>query len=176
LDPNDKTEKVLLSTLMNSEKDLHDYAGQPMAFPVFGRGRALYALVGKGIERRNLEDAALFLAGPCACEIKRQNPGVDLLIAARWEAGDVPLIAEIELPPLTGVIPQLPDTPVAAVGTPREEPAAPTPAARRVPAPPPVRESREMGPATLAAIGLSVLVVGVLAVSTWMFLARSRDL
>jgi hypothetical protein len=57
----------------------------------------LLPLVGKGITGKNLHDAAEFLAGACSCEIKDQNPGFDLLLAADWEAllspGGTPLAA-----------------------------------------------------------------------------------
>src|SRR5205807_1381286 len=52
-----------------------------------GRGIALYALVGKGITAENIAKAAGFLVGECSCEVRRQNPGVDLLMAADWETG-----------------------------------------------------------------------------------------
>jgi hypothetical protein len=55
-----------------------------MAFAVFGRGRALFAQVGKGITEQNIEEDCTFLIGPCGCEVKRANPGTDLLIAADW--------------------------------------------------------------------------------------------
>jgi len=44
---NDPNERMLLSMIMNSEPDLEEYAKEPMAVPVFGRGRALYTLVGR---------------------------------------------------------------------------------------------------------------------------------
>ncbi|HEY7425207.1 MAG TPA: hypothetical protein VH682_13330, partial [Gemmataceae bacterium] len=59
---------------------------EPMVFPVFGRGRALEGLIGKGINADTIENAAQFLCGACSCLIKRLNPGVDLLIAADWDA------------------------------------------------------------------------------------------
>ncbi len=82
----DPDESVLVSMLVSTEPDLVDYADQPMAFPVFGRGRVLYALVGDGIDERNIHEACAFLTGPCACEIKDQTPGMDLLIAANWQS------------------------------------------------------------------------------------------
>ncbi len=58
----------------------------PMVFPVFGRGRVLYALVGKSIKKINITKAAQFMTGPCSCLIKEGNPGTDLLIMADWES------------------------------------------------------------------------------------------
>ena len=45
---------VLLQMLLNTEDDLKTMK-EPMAIPVFGRGRALYALVGKGINEETIE-------------------------------------------------------------------------------------------------------------------------
>ena len=82
----DPKERFLLAALLNSEPDLQQYAGEPILFPVFGRGRALYALVGQGINAENIRDAVGFLTGPCGCEIKMLNPGVDLPMAVNWDA------------------------------------------------------------------------------------------
>lgn len=79
----DPAEAVLVQTLLRSEPDLLAY-GDPMVFPVFGRGRALYALVGAGISAENVLDACRYIAGRCSCLVKDQNPGVDLLLAADW--------------------------------------------------------------------------------------------
>ena len=42
-------ERMLVAMMLHSEKDLlsEEYAREPMVFPVFGRGRLLWALVGK---------------------------------------------------------------------------------------------------------------------------------
>ena len=80
----DPVEQILVGALLDCEPDLRKYPSDPMAFPVFGRGRALYALVGKGITEDNVFDACSFLAGACSCIVKWQNPGVDLLITADW--------------------------------------------------------------------------------------------
>ncbi len=82
----DPKERFLLAALLNSEPDLQQYAAEPILFPVFGRGRALYALVGQGINAENIRDAIGFLTGPCGCEIKMLNPGVDLPMAVNWDA------------------------------------------------------------------------------------------
>jgi hypothetical protein len=79
----DPTEAVLVRQLLGSEPDLAG-RNEPMAFPVFGRGRVLYALVGAGITAENVRKAAGFLGGDCSCTIKRDNPGTDLLLTADW--------------------------------------------------------------------------------------------
>jgi hypothetical protein len=97
----DPAEAFLIQMLLHTEDDLADY-NEPMVFPVYGRGRALDALVGKGITEENLTEAATFLIGPCTCTIKDKNPGIDLLMAADWERFLVPMIKERKLPPLVG--------------------------------------------------------------------------
>lgn len=80
-------EALLVETLLSSEPDLRDemFVNEPMAFPVFGRGRVLYSLVGKGITAGLIEDACRFLTGACQCTVKEQNPGTDLLLAVDWD-------------------------------------------------------------------------------------------
>ncbi len=85
----DAAEEMLVKMLLNTEDDLPGRT-DPTVFPVFGRGRALPALVGAGITPENIKDAATFLAGPCSCEVKRENPGVDLLLTANWDRAGTP--------------------------------------------------------------------------------------
>lgn len=81
----DAAEKAFRETLLNSEDDLKELQHEPMVFPVFGRGRALNALVGKGINADMIDEASAFLSGPCSCQVKRQNPGFDLLTSVDWD-------------------------------------------------------------------------------------------
>ena len=98
----DPAEAMLVHMLLRTEPDLHTFT-EPMAFPVFGRGRVLYALVGKGINADTIGEACGFLVGPCFCQAKYLNPGVDLLTAVDWENGIVePIVDEVELAVLTG--------------------------------------------------------------------------
>ncbi|MFH1744460.1 MAG: hypothetical protein ABIH23_36110 [bacterium] len=78
-------DEFLVNMLTGSEEDLAEYASEPMAFPIYGRGRILYALVGKGITGENIREACEFLVGPCSCQVKALNPGTDLLMAVDWE-------------------------------------------------------------------------------------------
>lgn len=85
LSRNDPAEAVLLAMLLNLEDDLGDYAAEPMAFPVFGRGRVREPLIGLGLNKDNVFEYSGYLCGACSCEVKEQNPGRDLLVAADWE-------------------------------------------------------------------------------------------
>lgn len=86
LSRSDAAESVFINLLVQSEKDLYRYSSEPIAFPVYGRGRVLYALVGKGITGENIHEACAFLVGGCPCQVKALNPGTDLLMAADWDA------------------------------------------------------------------------------------------
>ena len=83
----DPEEEFLVAMFEASEPDLSTYKDVPLAFPVFGRGRVPYALVGNGINRDNVFRACEFVVGPCACEMKEDNPGMDLLITEDWDSG-----------------------------------------------------------------------------------------
>jgi len=99
----DPEERFFVSMLINSESDLHEF-NEPIAIPIYGRGRSHYALVGKGINDDNIDQSCQFVCGSCSCEVKAQNPGADMLIRANWDqliAGV--FVEERSLPPLTGL-------------------------------------------------------------------------
>ena len=105
IDRNDLAEQPFVEMLLRIEPDLKDpdIIDQPMAIPIFGRGRALYALIGKGIAPDVIEEASKFLTGACQCTVKAQNPGVDLIMNVNWENVIVTTEPLDEgLPPLAG--------------------------------------------------------------------------
>jgi hypothetical protein len=106
----DPAETVLVESLLKSESDLPTYESS-MAFPVFGRGRTLYALVGAGISEEMIAEACVYVAGRCSCLVKDANPGFDLLLQTDWETAP----ASVQPPML----------PAAAASDPTEPPAAP---------------------------------------------------
>ena len=103
----DPQEAILRSMLLRLEDDLLDkeMENKPMLFPAFGKGRVLPPLIGAGISEENALADCGYLCGACSCQVKNQNPGMDILVKADWwtalEGSSV--IAEKELPPLTGV-------------------------------------------------------------------------
>ena len=103
----DPQEAILRSMLLHLEDDLLDkeMENKPMLFPAFGKGRVLPPLIGAGISEENALADCGYLSGACSCQVKNQNPGMDILVKADWwtalEGSSV--IAEKELPPLTGV-------------------------------------------------------------------------
>jgi len=136
----DPAEKLLVEMLVRAEPDLTDaeYAGKPMALPIFGRARAMYALVGEGINAKNITEACEKLVYPCSCRIKQAltGTGIDLLVTADWEEalGGV-MLSDLSLPPLTGLATTAPATvptrPASAPATlaVTDEAPAPAPAA-----------------------------------------------
>ena len=77
------SEEIFSKILRNSEPDLK-FFNSPMAFPVFGKGRTLYALIGEGINENTIRDGCNSIIGWCSCVIKEDNPGTDLLFSANW--------------------------------------------------------------------------------------------
>jgi hypothetical protein len=108
----DPEERWLVRQLLLSEPDLLASA-EPMAFPVFGRGRLLYVVMGKGIRTDNIEEACRYVVAACSCEVKRQHPGVDLLMTADWDSLIEGRVVQQETTPeLAGLSEFLPDTSV----------------------------------------------------------------
>jgi hypothetical protein len=106
----DPAEQAFVKMLLGTEADLKG-VGEPIVFPVFGRGRVLYALVGKGIRHETIDQAATFLIGKCSCEVKERNPGVDLLLAADWtNIVKTQFNPDRDLPALTNLLGRLPVT------------------------------------------------------------------
>ncbi|REJ80137.1 MAG: hypothetical protein DWQ34_04135 [Planctomycetota bacterium] len=84
----DPREQLFREMLLSVEPDLRapELTSRPMAFPIFGRGRALYALAGAGLHAGTIEDACRHLVGACTCTIKAQNAdGFDLVMATDWD-------------------------------------------------------------------------------------------
>ena len=176
----DQKERMLLEMLLKSEPDLGDYDG-PIVFPVFGRGRALYALASEGINADTIRETVAFLTGPCGCEIKMLNPGVDLLMSVNWDAAVMQFYqefyetmdagaAEESLPELTGVFPEEPAD--AGLNTQGQVVAATiSESPQPLPAPPetPERKVRGFGVMGTTAVSLAVILIaaglGTLAVT-----------
>ncbi len=118
VDRNDPAEQPFIQMLLKSEGDLND-TDAPMAFPVFGRGRALYALVDGGIAPDLVDEACMYIAGRCTCEVKDLNPGIDLLISAQWDdvVGES-MMTPIEPPSVAGLAAVQMDEAPAAVPAP----------------------------------------------------------
>lgn len=116
----DPAEAAFVAMLLASEEDLRGF-NEPMAFPIFGQGRALYALVGKGIRTETIDEAAQFLIGSCSCQVKEQNPGMDIAMAVDWKqlVKDQATPGQ-KLPELKDVADLLPQTSTIAAAAPAD--------------------------------------------------------
>ncbi len=81
----DPAEEVFVRMLLGIGPDPPG-RGEPMAFPVFGRGRSLGALVGPGIDGPSVTGVCARLAGGSSGEAKGASPGADLLFTAEWNS------------------------------------------------------------------------------------------
>ena len=171
LSRDDPENQLLWRMLRHSEADLEqDYADVPMAFPVFGRGRTLWGLVGKGINDNAISEYCGYMVGMCSCEIKAQNPGFDLLLNANWDEALDPGDADggTVLPRLPGVI----EAPVAAPppsssGTSDHSGGTPTPsqnATIAVAAPAPASSNRLLWSIVAAVV---VVILGLVTMTVW---------
>jgi hypothetical protein len=145
----DPAERFLVDMLLQSEPDLVTPA-KPTVFPVFGRGRALWALVGAGINKDQIEKTGAFLVGACSCIVKEENPGVDLLVTMDWEGA---LAVEHPLPAVIAVTAEPPAAPMLT-------PARAAPA-RPADVPPPRHPRREWLWAGVGGAFILVLVTGI---------------
>jgi len=79
-----KAERFLVQMLLRGDDDLTKITG-PIVFPLFARGRLLCSFHGDTLTSEHLEQVGRFLCGACSCQVKEDNPGIDLLIACSWE-------------------------------------------------------------------------------------------
>jgi hypothetical protein len=102
IDPNDPTSKLgpgpalrvkfsllrvsgaLLLKMLAGPKPAAELATGPLLAAVFGRGRVLGAWPAADFGDAEIEEACLFLLGACSCQVKRQNPGWDMLMNVNW--------------------------------------------------------------------------------------------
>ena len=79
-------------------------AGKCAAIPVFGRGRALCIIPADKLKADVIEEVCNFVTGACSCQVKAENPGVDLLLRADWEKESKAVADEQpKLPPLVNL-------------------------------------------------------------------------
>jgi len=77
-------ESLLLKMLAGPKPDAALQSGAWLA-AVFGRGRVLGAWPAGDFGDAEIEEVCLFLLGACSCQVKRQNPGWDLLMNVAWQ-------------------------------------------------------------------------------------------
>ncbi len=77
-------EQPMLAMLAGPKSGLAG-TSEPWIATVFGRGRVLGAWPAKGFGDEQIEEVSLFLLGACSCQVKKLNPGWDLLLHADWD-------------------------------------------------------------------------------------------
>ncbi len=82
---NDSEEKFLVNLLTKLKSNFRSEENKLIAYPIFGKGRILFPISEEKLTAEAISVACDFMTGPCACEIKEQNPGVDLLIDIDWD-------------------------------------------------------------------------------------------
>ncbi|MBG29268.1 MAG: hypothetical protein CMI31_04610 [Opitutae bacterium] len=101
----DPAEEIFVSMLLNHSRRMRTQADQPIAIPIFGRGRVLEGMIGKDITLEHSRGAASYLCSACSCQVKEENPGLDMLMAVKWAdhmLGNL-IIEDKTLPPLEGI-------------------------------------------------------------------------
>jgi len=78
--------KIVESKLEHSGLKKTQEDGGPIVCPIFGRGRILGAAAGEVLTAEAIEAACQFLCGACACTIKGELTGADLLLTADWDS------------------------------------------------------------------------------------------
>lgn len=104
LDINDPEEEIFISMLtkLNNKDKIQNNA---LIFPIFGRGRTLPVITDDELNKEKIFEVATFLSGPCACIVKAENPGVDILFTISWvnRKTNYEVFAIIEDAPLNGI-------------------------------------------------------------------------
>lgn len=96
----DPAEQSFLRMLAGPKHDAPPSQGPWLAL-VFGRGRVLGAWPAEGFGNEQIDEACLFLLGACSCQVKRLNPGWDLLMNVNWDEA----LHEIGFPKATETTP-----------------------------------------------------------------------
>ena len=102
---NDPAEEIFIAMLLNHSGRMRSIAGQPIAIPIFGRGRVLEGMIGEDITLEHTLGASTYLCAACSCQVKEENPGLDMLMAVKWAdhmLGSL-IIEDRTLPPLEGI-------------------------------------------------------------------------
>ena len=82
--PGGEAEGLLRAALAGPHSGLAP-TDKPWFAAVFGRGRVLGAWPAADFGAEQIDEICIFLSGACSCQVKRQNPGWDLLLKVDWE-------------------------------------------------------------------------------------------
>lgn len=157
---NDPREALFRIMLLGGDDELATSA-EPVVVPIYGRGRAMGAIVGKLLTDDEISGICGFITGPCSCEVKEQNPGYDLVLAADWEALiENRIVVDPEIPALVSIagLGAVPVVTTAPATTQQAEPASAV---------------GGLGGRTLV-IAISVIAVVVLLAGLFLMLRREK--
>ncbi len=84
INADDPAEQPFLTMLAGPNVDEMGNHGTWLA-AVFGRGRVLGSWGGRDFGDEQIDEVCLFLLGACSCQVKRENPGWDLLLNTDWD-------------------------------------------------------------------------------------------
>ena len=105
IDKNDPAEEMFIRMLTGFVPELlEQYPGQPLVFPVFGRGRTLDGISEEMLSEELMASAGSYICGACSCEVKRENPGIDVVMSVEWDDAleGSAVVVDKQLPPLEG--------------------------------------------------------------------------
>ena len=83
---NDPAEKMFAAMIMKGQELKENIAGEPIVALVFGQGHLFDARASSELKPDTFDEWGRFACGPCMCQIKESNPGMDLLTAIDWES------------------------------------------------------------------------------------------
>ena len=101
----DPAEEIFISMLLKHSPRMRSVTDQPIAIPIFGRGRVLEGMIGQDLTLEHTLGASSYLCSACSCQVKEENPGLDMLMAVKWDdhmLGNL-IVEERGLPPLEGI-------------------------------------------------------------------------
>lgn len=156
--PGNEAEKPFTAMLAGPNGYMENANGPWLAL-IFGRGRVLGAWSAEGFGDEQIDEACLFLLGACSCQVKRMNPGWDLLLNANWQESleaigfPAPPPADLQKPEAPAPAPEAPkpQPPVAEAAKPETVTIAAAPAATGA------EQKNSIPPAAIAAGVLLVL-------------------
>ncbi|MFC1763376.1 hypothetical protein ACFL6U_15020, partial [Planctomycetota bacterium] len=90
--------EILLAAVFKDMVTVDGESTLPLVVPVFGRARALVFLEAADVDTDSIAELCHFLVGPCSCQVKQMNPGMDLPVLVDWDARIVSLMEEKEIP------------------------------------------------------------------------------
>ena len=105
LDRNNPEESAFVATLLAASPPEIKDSGETLIIPIFGRARQLPPMPASKLNFDTINGGCEYLCGACSCQVKEQNPGLDLLVHEDWASYLTAGLAVVDkaLPPLQGI-------------------------------------------------------------------------